>query len=225
MSNFCPSCGAPHDPSAHFCEACGARLGAEEQTTQPIEAPPQAVPPPATAPPAATQPYPGQSPGGGSGVAPLAIAALVVGVVAIIGIAVVALFFLRQNNTNTAGGGTITPTPSPSPTPTVTRTREPRPTPTVTVTRTAIPDLPDWPTYTMPDTYKECDIGVFANPQTSCPFAANVASAWYASGGSSYLPSVYSPATGRYYDMYCSETLPTECTGGNNASVVIDYIP
>ncbi len=217
MSNFCPSCGAPHDPSAHFCESCGARLEAADQATQPI------TPPPETMAPAATPAYAGQPPAG-SGVAPLAIAALVVGVVAIIGIAVVALLFLRQNSTGTAGG-TVSATPSPSPTPTVTKTREPRPTPTVTVTRTAIPDLPDWPTYTMPGTYKECDVGVFANPQTSCPFAANVASAWYTSGGSNYLPSVYSPATGRYYDMYCSETLPTECTGGNNASVVIDYIP
>lgn len=224
MSNFCPSCGAQHDPSAHFCEQCGTRFDvAGAQPTQPIT--PPAAPPPTT-PPTAAPPPAGTPAGASSGgnLTPLVVAALVVGLLAL---GLGGFLVLRQFG---FGGSTTTATspsasPSPTPTPTVTLTRKPKPNPTVTVTRTAIPDLPDWPGYTVPTEYKSCDIGVYASPATSCPFANNVASAWYTSGGSTFLSGVYSPVTDQYYDMYCTETLPTECTGGNDASVVIDYIP
>lgn len=218
MSNFCPSCGVQHDPTAHFCEQCGTPFDAAAQQTQPITPPPTAAPPGTPVAPAGT-PAPQSS---GNGLTVLVVAALVVGVIAL---GVGAFVLLRSSGTGGTTTAATSPSVSPSPTPTVTLTKKPKPAPTVTVTRQSIPDLPDWPGYTIPTEYKSCDVGVYASPATSCPFANNVASAWYSSGGSTFLSGVYSPVTDQYYDMYCSETLPTECTGGNNASVVIDYIP
>jgi hypothetical protein len=68
---------------------------------------------------------------------------------------------------------------------------------------------------------EDCGGGVRAGPNTSCPFALNVADEYNASGGATRI-SVYSPTTGETYRMTCSEGSPNVCTGGNNASV---YIP
>jgi len=58
---------------------------------------------------------------------------------------------------------------------------------------------------------------VSANSSTSCAFARNVAVAYARSGGN---PRVYSPATGRYYRMYCNRRAHfVSCSGGNNAYV------
>lgn len=59
---------------------------------------------------------------------------------------------------------------------------------------------------------------VSANNVTSCPFAKNVARA-YARG--SRNPYVYSPTTGRSYQMYCGRrsSRTVVCQGGNNAYV------
>jgi hypothetical protein len=67
----------------------------------------------------------------------------------------------------------------------------------------------------------DCGGGVRAGPNTSCPFALNVADEYRSSGGATRI-SVYSPTTGETYRMSCSEGSPNVCTGGNNASV---YIP
>jgi hypothetical protein len=67
----------------------------------------------------------------------------------------------------------------------------------------------------------DCGGGVRAGPNTSCPFALNVADEYRSSGGATRI-SVYSPTTGQTYRMVCSEGSPNVCTGGNNASV---YIP
>jgi hypothetical protein len=59
---------------------------------------------------------------------------------------------------------------------------------------------------------------VSANSVTSCPFARNVARAY----GSGYRnPRVYSPVTGRTYQMYCTKISyrTAVCRGGNNAYV------
>ena len=98
-------------------------------------------------------------------------------------------------------------------TPTVTVT--PTPTPTVTKTVVAVPTrtvyAPAAPALT------NCG-GVFAGPNTSCPFAVNVKQTWLTSGATDTF-SVYSPVTGLSYVMTCGGIDPTVCTGGNNALV------
>src|ERR1035437_5420407 len=66
-----------------------------------------------------------------------------------------------------------------------------------------------------------CDGNVSAGPNTTCVFALNVESAYYASGGGYSTVSVYSPVTGLYYAMTCTPGVPTVCSGGNNAVVDI----
>lgn len=65
-----------------------------------------------------------------------------------------------------------------------------------------------------------CGGGVSAGAYTTCGFAENVESDYYATiapgAGSVYS---YSPTTGRGYEMYCSAGSPHTCTGGNEASV------
>ncbi len=66
---------------------------------------------------------------------------------------------------------------------------------------------------------KSCGGGLYAGPNTSCPFAQNVRSAYFKSGGGSVTVNAFSPTTGRSYSMSCSGSSPTACTGGNSASV------
>jgi Glucodextranase, domain B len=65
-----------------------------------------------------------------------------------------------------------------------------------------------------------CGNGLLVGPNTSCGFAENVR-AEYSGNGPGWL-SVYSPATGRTYNMFCTGSSPHVCTGGNNAAV---YFP
>ncbi|WP_122820372.1 hypothetical protein [Varibaculum vaginae] len=69
---------------------------------------------------------------------------------------------------------------------------------------------------------------VLVNGVTSCDFAENVTSDYFSSGGSSVIHDVYSPVTGKYYDMSCSGVGTDSsgnswalCTGGNDAQVYI----
>lgn len=69
---------------------------------------------------------------------------------------------------------------------------------------------------------------VLVNGVTTCDFAENVTSDYYSSGGSSMLYDVYSPVTGKYYDMSCSGVGTDSsgdswvlCAGGNDAQVYI----
>jgi hypothetical protein len=67
-----------------------------------------------------------------------------------------------------------------------------------------------------------CGEELSVGPATTCPFAANVKSAYFSEIGSgSGSVEAYSPVTGKYYSMYCTAS-PHQCTGGNNASV---YFP
>jgi len=60
------------------------------------------------------------------------------------------------------------------------------------------------------------------NSDTTCPFAEDVESAYFAEIGSgSGRVEAYSPVTHQTYVMYCTGS-PHECTGGNNAAV---YFP
>ncbi len=110
---------------------------------------------------------------------------------------------------------TATATPTPTPTPTVTVT--PTPTPTVTKTKTVVV-VPARTAYApAAPALTNCG-GVFAGPNTSCPFAVNVEQTWLTSGATNTF-SVYSPVTGLSYVMTCGGIDPTVCTGGNNALV------
>jgi hypothetical protein len=106
---------------------------------------------------------------------------------------------------------TATPTPTvtvpPTLTPTATKTKTVVVVPAQTVYAPAAPAAP---------ALTNCG-GVYAGPNTSCPFAANVEQAYFSSGPGAI--SAYSPVTRQSYDMYCSGSDPTVCTGGNNALV------
>jgi hypothetical protein len=67
-----------------------------------------------------------------------------------------------------------------------------------------------------------CGGGVNAGPNTSCPFAENVAADY--NGPGSDVENVYSPVTGESYTMYYTqEGSVVYATGGNDASVQFDY--
>ena len=104
---------------------------------------------------------------------------------------------------------TATPPPTvtvtPTPTPTVTKAKPVVVVPAQTVYAPAAPALTN------------CG-GVYAGPNTSCPFAVNVKQTWLTSGATGTV-SVYSPVTGLSYVMTCGGIDPTVCTGGNNALV------
>jgi glucodextranase-like protein len=65
-----------------------------------------------------------------------------------------------------------------------------------------------------------CGGDLVVGPNTSCAFADNVQAEYYRSGPG--WINVYSPTTGRTYDMYCTGSSPHVCTGGNDAAV---YFP
>jgi hypothetical protein len=66
-----------------------------------------------------------------------------------------------------------------------------------------------------------CGAGVAAlNAGTSCPFALNVAAAYYGSGQQGTV-QVYSPVTHQTYSMSCTAGHPHTCSGGNNAQVSV----
>lgn len=68
-----------------------------------------------------------------------------------------------------------------------------------------------------------CGGGLSVGPATTCAFAENVESDYYAEIGTGSGTVVsYSPSTEKLYSMYCTAGAPHECRGGNNASV---YFP
>ena len=67
---------------------------------------------------------------------------------------------------------------------------------------------------------QDCGGGVFAAPNTSCPFAQNVHDAYFDVPGDSVEVDAYSPVTGQTYTMNCVRTGDTvTCRGGNQAVV------
>jgi hypothetical protein len=68
---------------------------------------------------------------------------------------------------------------------------------------------------------RSCGSGLYAGPNTSCPFAQDVQDAYYQAGGNGVLSvDAYSPVTERSYVMYCTPAGDgTTCSGGINASV------
>ncbi|MCW3024428.1 MAG: hypothetical protein JWR30_3750 [Conexibacter sp.] len=70
----------------------------------------------------------------------------------------------------------------------------------------------------------DCGGGLHAGPDTSCPFAQSVQSAYNQAPGSSATVTAYSPTTGRTYTMSCRPAgTGITCSGGNNASVTWGY--
>jgi hypothetical protein len=65
-----------------------------------------------------------------------------------------------------------------------------------------------------------CGGGLFAGPNTTCAFAANVRRAWGEAPGTTNTVRVFSPVTGQTYTMNCAPSGDgVTCSGGNNASV------
>ena len=65
-----------------------------------------------------------------------------------------------------------------------------------------------------------CGGTVFAGPDTSCPFAENVANAYVnANGYGNTTVTAASPVNGQTYSMQCTGESPVTCTGGANALV------
>jgi hypothetical protein len=62
---------------------------------------------------------------------------------------------------------------------------------------------------------------VFVGPDTTCPFAENVASAYTSANDSGNVTvTASSPATGETYTMQRSGQSPVSCTGGTHALVI-----
>jgi serine/threonine protein kinase len=102
-----------------------------------------------------------------------------------------------------------------------------RPAPPLSVTETVTTETFTSETVTTEEPAKPppgttgCGGGLSVGPNTSCPFAREVRSAYLASGGRSRVRA-YSPTTGQSYRMSCTSGSPHLCTGGNDAAV---YFP
>ena len=61
------------------------------------------------------------------------------------------------------------------------------------------------------------------HPNTSCPFAQEVATAYRATGasGGSVQVTAHSPVTGKDYTLTCTGTLPTTCVADTGATVLL----
>ena len=70
------------------------------------------------------------------------------------------------------------------------------------------------PTIAPPPDSRMCSSDVFAAGTASCPFALAVAEAFRSSNGAQTLSNIYSPATGKSYDVTCRGLGPTTCQTG-----------
>ena len=120
---------------------------------------------------------------------------------------------LRRRRPGPVPRAAVTVTATPVPTVTVTAT----PTPIVTKTKTVVVAPAQTVYAPAAPALTNCG-GVYAGPNTSCPFAVNVEQTWLTSGAADTF-SVYSSVTGLSYVMTCGGTDPTVCAGGNNALV------
>ena len=186
----------------------------------PTSAPPAPAPTaqyPTSAPPAypPTVQYPPQQSGGSRSGLYLALAALVVVV------AVVSWLLLGGRNAPTASPSTSAPISAQNSTAqntTAPSTLAPA-SPTARRT-TARPTTSSRPAF--PAGVSQCSESIGVNANTSCDFAANVATAWLATSrtGTTTVQAT-SPVTNQTYTMTCVAAPVTVCTGGNNAAVYI----
>lgn len=153
----------------------------------------------------------------------------VLAVLAIVAVAMVAImgFGLRgwsPGSTSSTGKQTAAPSAQQTAARTPVRsaatgTAAPEPTATTPTTEPTQPtaSAAGWP----PEGSSLCDPWLAVNDVTSCSFAGNVASAYFTHGPGRL--SVYSPVTGKWYDMSCSAVTGSivKCTGGSNAVVYV----
>jgi hypothetical protein len=141
------------------------------------------------------------------------IAVLLTGVVLLVAGGIAAAILVSSGNGRTSTQTSTVRAPAPVVT-------QAAPTPTVTQTVQA----PSPPVSSPPTAGRtSCGGNLSVGPNTSCAFAANVQSAYESAGGGNTTVSVYSPATGRTYDMSCGPSGGVVvCTGGQGASV---YFP
>jgi hypothetical protein len=85
----------------------------------------------------------------------------------------------------------------------------------------ASPAQPAQPAQPVEPAGTSCGSNVSAGPNTTCPFALNVAYEYLAQGGGTRTISALSPVTNQYYTMNCVSGVPSVCRGGNNAVVYI----
>ena len=103
MSQFCTSCGAPADPGAAHCTACGAALPSSAPTAAvPV------VPPPVPVPPSAPAPVPTAAPAPARSNTPLIVAIAVLATLVVVG--VVALIVSSRGGSDDDGGGATSST-------------------------------------------------------------------------------------------------------------------
>lgn len=185
---FCSNCGQPAQGA--FCTLCGARIQDSNSNQQPP-----------------------LSPQTRSWLPWLIVGAVFVGILAVGGVLLLAT---RGSDQPAAAAATKSADDQPqtmeptTPAPTVTVTKKAAPKPRVTVTvKPAPPAVPR-----APGGAKSCGNNVYAGGTASCPFALNVADAYRSSNGARYLYDVYSPSTGRFYDVTCDGVSPATCRVG-----------
>jgi serine/threonine protein kinase len=175
--------------------------------------PPTPLPPPNPTPLPPGQVYPGypyatpppQYQTGSRGGNPLAL--ILLGLVALAGIAVGALAAAGVFSSNN-GASTITSTQAAH------AIAKP------TTARHSVKKPPKHKVTTPPaGGTSSCGGDLSVGPDTSCPFAQNVESAYDQSSGGTTDVAAYSPVTGVTYTMHCTGGTPHVCTGGHNATV------
>ena len=169
-----------------------------------------------TLPPLPTGPV-GSGPGGGRRTPLGLIIGLVAAAVVVVAVIIGAVVWMVGRG---SGGDVVEVQPAPVPWQSTAPATPASPT---TAAVTPVAPTPTFPTQAAPRDYGgvDCGTGVAAVGPTSCAFALSVRDAYFLHGGSTYLPDVYSPVTGQYYEMFCSATSTlVRCTGGNDAEVV-----
>ena len=159
--------------------------------------------------PAPAPPYRSADESGGSRLGVyLALGALVV----VVAVVTWLLFGGQDGTTSAAQSSPAQSSPAQSSTrPPSTTTSQASSTPAPTPTR---PPFPSGVT--------ECNDALGVNANTSCDFAANVATAWLATSRTGTTTvQASSPVTNQTYTMTCVAAPVTVCTGGNNAAVYI----
>ena len=77
--------------------------------------------------------------------------------------------------------------------------------------------------------FRFCDANIQASSSASCPFAANVFttlySQWSSGNPGPYSLTVYSPVTGRYYDVMCQANAANTmiCTNQSDTTAVVKF--
>ncbi|MGL4831613.1 MAG: hypothetical protein ACRCWS_03390 [Propionibacteriaceae bacterium] len=238
----CPQCHQQVAPLLEQCPFCTAIIPQHPTDdsmaiTQPLPAqsplPPQQQFPTQQMPPMPQFPqqFPPQQKNSAAGKGNIALVigiALLTLVVALAGVLfATGMFDKKSKDVPATSAATVTVTPSSTPTPststvTVTATPSVSPTPSVSATSPSATALPVAPS--LPSSMMQCASTIAVNDVTSCEFAERVSSDYFLrqERRKPVLLNVWSPTTSQSYLMTC---IPyngqVQCTGGNNALVVL----